>query len=101
MKAADPIERLTHAFSRLPGIGRKSASRLTYFVLNAEPHIAEELAQALVDHPKAKAFFDQLTAVQKRNYIAWIATAKRQATRDRRLTKSIEMLERGEKMGMV
>ena len=60
-----------------------------------------EFAQALGEHPQAKAFFDQLTAVQKRNYIAWITTAKRQATRDRRLARSIEMLERGEKLGMV
>lgn len=49
MGDADPIQRLTHAFTRLPGIGRKSAARLTYFVLNAEERVAMELAQALID----------------------------------------------------
>jgi len=43
----DPIQRLILAFSRLPSIGEKSASRLTFFLLNQEPEITEELSQAL------------------------------------------------------
>lgn len=46
---SDPIRRLIHAFSKLPGIGEKTGARLTFFLLNAEPALTEELAEALMD----------------------------------------------------
>ena len=49
MSDADPIRRLVHAFTRLPGIGEKSAFRLAFFVLDADPQVASELALALVE----------------------------------------------------
>jgi len=42
-----PIQNLIDAFSRLPGIGPKTASRLTFFLLNAPQEVAEELSKAL------------------------------------------------------
>ncbi len=42
------IERLTDEFARLPGIGRKTALRLTYHVLKAEAREAQRLAEAIV-----------------------------------------------------
>ncbi len=42
-----PIQKLIDAFSRLPGIGPKTASRLTFFLLNAPDEIAESLSKAL------------------------------------------------------
>src|SRR4030066_2046267 len=42
-----PIQNLIDAFSRLPGIGPKTASRLTFFLLNASDDIAEGLSDAL------------------------------------------------------
>ncbi len=42
------IERLTEEFARLPGIGRKTALRLTYHVLKAQPVDAHRLAGAIV-----------------------------------------------------
>lgn len=42
-----PIQKLIDAFSRLPGIGPKTASRLTFFLLNAPDEVAEELSEAL------------------------------------------------------
>ena len=41
------VERLIEAFSRLPGIGPKTASRLTYFLLRAPEAESQELAEAL------------------------------------------------------
>ena len=49
MEGADPIRRLVHAFSRLPGIGEKTASRLTFFVMDADETVARDLAEALLD----------------------------------------------------
>lgn len=42
-----PVGRLIDAFSRLPGIGPKTASRLTYFLLKAPEAESLELADAL------------------------------------------------------
>jgi recombination protein RecR len=44
---AEPITRLIDAFAQLPGIGPKTASRLTYFLLRSDESIALNLAHAL------------------------------------------------------
>lgn len=43
-----PVERLIEAFSRLPGIGPKTASRLTYYLLRVAETESKELAEALI-----------------------------------------------------
>jgi recombination protein RecR len=42
------IDHLTTEFSRLPGIGRKTALRLTYYLLKRPPEEVRRLADALV-----------------------------------------------------
>jgi recombination protein RecR len=49
MQTTDPITNLINAFSRLPGIGERTASRLAFFVMNQPPDLAEELARALLE----------------------------------------------------
>jgi len=49
VSAEDPIRRLVHEFSRLPGIGEKTATRLAYHVLRARDELPHDLARALVD----------------------------------------------------
>jgi recombination protein RecR len=44
----EPVARLIEAFSRLPGIGPKTAQRLTYHLLRAPDAEARALARALV-----------------------------------------------------
>ena len=46
---ASPIDRLVHAFSRLPGIGEKTATRLAFFMLQSKASLSHELAEALVE----------------------------------------------------
>lgn len=43
----EPVTKLVEAFSRLPGIGPKSASRLTYFLLRQPDDVTLKLADAL------------------------------------------------------
>jgi recombination protein RecR len=43
-----PVARLIEEFSRLPGIGQKTAQRLAYHVLRTQPEEARALAAALV-----------------------------------------------------
>lgn len=47
MQYAEPINRLIKAFSRLPGIGEKTASRLALFVLNSSKEYSDELAASV------------------------------------------------------
>jgi recombination protein RecR len=47
--ASEPIARLIEEFNRLPGIGPKSAQRLTYHLLQAPQETAEALADAIRD----------------------------------------------------
>lgn len=48
MQTYDPVSRLIFEFAKLPGIGEKTATRLTYFVLRQESSYARGLADALV-----------------------------------------------------
>ena len=43
----EPVERLIEEFSRLPGIGPKTASRLAFFLLRAPKEQSQQLADAL------------------------------------------------------
>jgi recombination protein RecR len=47
MLLPEPIQNLITAFSRLPGIGPKTASRLTFHLLRASEELSNDLAQAL------------------------------------------------------
>lgn len=42
-----PIQRLVRAFTRLPGIGEKTATRLAFHLTRSDPDDARELARAL------------------------------------------------------
>src|SRR4026207_895752 len=45
----EPVARLMEEFSRLPGVGPKTASRLVFFLLRAPDEQAHALAEALAN----------------------------------------------------
>ena len=45
----EPIERLVENLTRLPGIGRKTATRLVFFLLNTKDSYTSELSKSLLD----------------------------------------------------
>jgi recombination protein RecR len=47
LRSPPPVERLVAALRRMPGVGEKSATRLTFFLLSAPESVAEELATAI------------------------------------------------------
>jgi len=49
MLLPEPIQNLINAFSRLPGVGPKTASRLTFFLLRAPEDLALDLSAALAN----------------------------------------------------
>jgi len=46
---AKPIDNLIEALTKLPGIGRKTASRLAFHILRSSPSEAQRLARAILD----------------------------------------------------
>ena len=70
--------------------------------VSARSHLSmpTELNTQLNSNPKAATFFTSLAPSYQQQYIAWIGTAKRPETRQRRLLEAIALLERGEKLGM-
>ena len=49
----EPVQNLVDAFSRLPGIGPRTASRLTFYLLKNNEAVALQLADALENlHPR-------------------------------------------------
>ena len=58
------------------------------------------IKDALAANEKASANFNNLAESYKRNFVAWIDSAKKQETRSKRLAEAIGLLERNQKLGM-
>jgi len=50
------IEKAVDQLSRFPGVGKKSALRMTLFILRSEQHVAVELAQAIINLKEKTSF---------------------------------------------
>jgi hypothetical protein len=57
-----------------------------------EVDVPPALAEALAADPEAKARFDALAFTHRREYAEWIAEAKRDETRERRVAQTLEKL---------
>lgn len=57
-----------------------------------------DLAAALKVSPKATATFESFPPGQRREYVEWITTAKREETRKKRLDTTIVQLEEGKRL---
>ena len=55
---------------------------------------------ALRNHPTALRHFESLTPSQRRRYLAWIESAKREETKVRRLKEAIRLLAGGKVLGL-
>jgi len=58
-----------------------------------ENNLAADIVTALSNSPTAKAFFDGLPTYYRKNYIRWIESAKREATRAKRIDDMVKLLE--------
>lgn len=54
--------------------------------------VPEDLATLLKKNEEAKTFFESLSYTHRKEYVHWIESAKKAETRERRLTKTIDML---------
>jgi hypothetical protein len=60
-----------------------------------EVDVPPALAAALADDAGAQRAFDALAFTHRREYAEWIASAKRDETRERRVAKALELLNAG------
>lgn len=60
-----------------------------------EVEIPPSLVAALDGDPPARAAFDALAPSHRKEFARWVAEAKRQETRDRRVAQTLEMLREG------
>lgn len=56
--------------------------------------------EALRNNAKAQETFDNLAPTYQKQYLAWIETAKRAETKEKRIKESIQLLEKGGKLGL-
>lgn len=64
------------------------------------PDLPAYIAKALKANPKAWRHFQELAPTYRRHFVAWIHTAKRPETRERRIRESIALLAAGQKLGL-
>ena len=61
------------------------------------PQMHPEFAAALARAPKAKAALDSFPASAQRDYLDWIAEAKQDSTRHKRIATAVEWLSQGKR----
>jgi Bacteriocin-protection, YdeI or OmpD-Associated/Domain of unknown function (DUF1905) len=62
-----------------------------------EPKVPPDLKRALAAAPEARAVWSDITPVARRDWIAWIVSAKRPETRARRIDNACDMLAHGKR----
>lgn len=80
---------------------QKQAGDVVHVVLypDHEPlEVPQEMSWCLEEEPKALNFFNSLTESERKYYIQWIYSAKREETKIDRLAKTINRLLEGKKM---
>ena len=90
-----PDEELVAQFRRsaeavAKGIKKKPKPR-------AEIPMPDDFAQALAQNADAQRVFDGFTDAQRRDYLEWITSAKREATRAKRVATAVEWIGEGKR----
>ena len=73
------------------------APRKTKHEPKSAPNLHPEFAAALKSNPKAKATLDSFPPSAQRDYLEWIADAKQDSTRAKRIATAVEWLAEGKR----
>jgi len=63
---------------------------------DTEPRVVtvpKDLQKLLDENLRGKAFFEKLSYTHRKEYVTWIESAKKEEKRQRRLERSLEMLQ--------
>ncbi len=89
------------AADRLTSAGLAAAPTANrYAPRPAIPTLPAYITTALKRNRTAWTFFQELAPSYRRHFVAWIHTAKRVATREKRIRESIALLAAGTKLGL-
>jgi uncharacterized protein YdeI (YjbR/CyaY-like superfamily) len=76
--------------------GDKVEVRLELDTAPREVEVPEALAKALAEDDEARDAFEKLAYTHRKEFVRWIEEAKRDETRERRVSNTIAMLRKGE-----
>jgi uncharacterized protein YdeI (YjbR/CyaY-like superfamily) len=86
---------------RAAGKARSPADGGTYDSIQHVPEkIPSSISKGLKASPEAWRFFKTLTPREQRMYLGWIWLAKKEETKQRRMTEAIRLLEKKQKLGL-
>jgi uncharacterized protein YdeI (YjbR/CyaY-like superfamily) len=81
-----------------------AAKRSGRWEMDARPtidlEVPPELLEAFARNKRAAEFFAALAPTYQKQFIGWIATAKKSETRARRVKESLALLTKGKKLGL-
>jgi len=77
--------------------GDKVTLEISPLAKQPEPKVPADLGQALAAHPAAKATWDDITPVARRDWIQWMTSGKKAETRVKRIATACEMLASGKR----
>tara|TARA_R110000782_G_scaffold20398_7_gene55162 strand:+ start:10546 stop:11088 length:543 start_codon:yes stop_codon:yes gene_type:complete len=77
--------------------GETVSVQVTPMAEEPEPEVPADLRKALTATPKAKATWSDITPLARRDWIQWITSGKRAATRPLRIGKACDMLANGKR----
>jgi hypothetical protein len=75
--------------------GDEVAVRIVLDTEERTVEVPEALATALAGDAKAKEAFDALAFTHRKEFARWVGEAKKEATRDKRIAQTLEMLHEG------
>jgi hypothetical protein len=87
-----PVDKIPKMMRQVP-MGTKQPTDLKERVFD----LPTELTQLLNKNAKAKNFFELLSFTNRKEYAAWISSAKRPETKEKRLTDTLTKLLAGKK----
>ncbi|MBN6152761.1 DUF1905 domain-containing protein [Xanthomonas sp. AmX2] len=77
--------------------GETVALEMAPVAVEPEPPVPPDLREALAAHPAARAQWDDITAVARRDWIFWISSGKKAETRVKRIHTACDMLASGKR----
>ncbi|EGD07397.1 domain of unknown function (DUF1905) protein [Xanthomonas vesicatoria ATCC 35937] len=91
--------KVDRALQRAAGVaaGERAALELAPVAEEPEPQVPDDLHAALSAHPHARATWDDITAVARRDWIFWIVSGKKAETRVKRIATACDMLASGKR----
>ncbi len=77
--------------------GDSVALEIAPSAVELESRVPTDLRKALAAAPKAKALWNEITPVARRDWIAWVTSSKQAETRQRRVGNACQMLAGGKR----